>query len=138
MSRIIDKGWHNWAGNQKSSPTEIFRPKNLQDIKKIIELAKKNQKKIRCSGAGHTWSSLSVTNDYLVLDEHLNKIDINYNENLNTWTVTTEPDLDNALSEHQPPLTLNSATVLDTVTAGGVVATGCHGARCNNATISDK
>ncbi|CAI2171849.1 8374_t:CDS:2 [Funneliformis geosporum] len=143
MTRIFDKDWQNWSGNQKSTPTEIFRPKNLQDIKNIIELAKKNQKKIRCSGSGHTWSSLSVTNDYLVLDEHLNKIDINFNEKLKTWTVTTEPgvyfkDLDNALSEHQPSLTLNSATVLDSVTTGGVVAAGCHGARCNNATISDK
>lgn len=143
MSQTFDKDWHNWSGNQKSTPTKIFRPKNLQDIKNIIELAKTNHKKIRCSGSGHSWSSLSVTNDYLVLNENLNKIEINYNERLKIWTVTTEPgvkfkDLDNALSEHNPPLTLTSATVLDNVTTGGVVAPGCHGAKCDNATIPDK
>ena len=85
-----DKDWHNWSGNQKFTPSKIFRPSSLRDIENIIKLAKENKKKIRCAASGHSWSSLSVTDGYLVLTKNLNKIEIKYNEKLRTWTVTTE------------------------------------------------
>ncbi|CAG8702043.1 17372_t:CDS:2, partial [Cetraspora pellucida] len=120
-----EKGWHNWGQNQKCSPAEIFRPVNLHDLKKIVKKAKQNNKKIRCAAAAHTWSSLSVTSGYLVIVTDLNDIKIQYNEKLETWTVTTEAgvylkDLDKKLRNHDPPLTMDSATVLDTVTTSGI------------------
>ncbi|CAG8537200.1 11822_t:CDS:2 [Dentiscutata heterogama] len=138
-----EKEWHNWGQNQKCAPDEIFRPVNLHDLKKIVKKAKENNKKIRCAAAGHTWSSLSVTNGYLVIVTDLNDIEIQYNERLKTWTVTTEAgvylkDLDEKLRKHNPPLTLDAATVLNTVTTSGIVATGSHGARCSNSTIPEK
>ncbi|CAG8819630.1 39048_t:CDS:2 [Gigaspora margarita] len=138
-----EKTWHNWGENQSFTPDEIFRPVNLHDLKKIVKKAKENNKKIRCAAAGHSWSSLSVTSGYLVIVTNLNDIEIKYNENLKTWTVTTEAgvylkDLDKKLRKHDPPLTMDAATVLDTVTTSGIVATGSHGARCANSTIPEK
>ncbi|CAG8795393.1 25699_t:CDS:2, partial [Dentiscutata erythropus] len=138
-----EKEWHNWGQNQEFTPDEIFRPVNLHDLKKIVKKAKENNKKIRCAAAGHTWSSLSVTNGYLVIVTDLNKIEIQYNEKLKTWTATTEAgvylkDLDKKLRHHDPPLTLDAATVLNTVTTAGIVSTGSHGARCSNSNIPDK
>ncbi|CAG8560351.1 6750_t:CDS:2, partial [Scutellospora calospora] len=138
-----EKEWQNWDGNQRCTPDEIFRPVNLHDLKHIVKKARNNKKKIRCAAAGHTWSSLSITNGYLVIVTNLNDIEINYNEKLKTWTVTTEAgvylkDLDIALRKHNPPLAMNSATVLNTATTSGIVSTGCHGARCENSTISDR
>ncbi|CAG8515017.1 13628_t:CDS:2 [Cetraspora pellucida] len=138
-----EKGWHNWGQNQKCSPAEIFRPVNLHDLKKIVKKAKQNNKKIRCAAAAHSWSSLSVTSGYLVIVTDLNDIKIQYNERLKTWTVTTEAgvylkDLDKKLRNHDPPLTMDSATVLNTVTTSGIVSTGSHGAKCASSNISDK
>ncbi|CAG8500040.1 1733_t:CDS:2 [Racocetra persica] len=138
IEHFDEKDWHNWGQNQKCTPAEIFRPVNLHDLKSIVKKAKDHNKKIRCAAAGHSWSSLSVTNDYLVIVTDLNDIEIQYNEKLKTWTATTEADLDEKLRKHNPPLTLNSATVLNTVTTSGIVSTGSHGARCANSNIPDQ
>ncbi|CAG8719999.1 17360_t:CDS:2 [Cetraspora pellucida] len=103
-----EKDWHNWGQNQKCTPAEIFRPVNLHDLKTILK-----------------------------------DIKIQYNEKLKTWTVTTEAgvylkDLDDKLRKHDPPLTLDSATVLNSVTTSGIVATGSHGAKCANSNIPEK
>ncbi|CAG8632465.1 4229_t:CDS:2 [Gigaspora margarita] len=138
-----EKEWHNWGGNQECTPAEIFRPVNLHDLKKIVKKAKEHNKKIRCAAAGHSWSSLSVTNGYLVIVTDLNAIEIQYNEKLKSWTVTTEAgvyfkDLDKKLRKHDPPLTLDAGTLLNTATTSGVVSTGSHGARCANSNIPEK
>ncbi|CAG8697665.1 7760_t:CDS:2, partial [Cetraspora pellucida] len=143
IEHFSEKDWHNWDGNQKCTPDEIFRPVNLHDLKTIVKKAKENNKKIRCAAAGHTWSSLSVTKGYLVIVTNLNDIEIQYNEKLKTWTVTTEAgvyleDLDDKLRKHNPPLTFDSSTVLNTVTTSGIVSTGSHGTKCANSNISEK
>ncbi|CAG8764670.1 13853_t:CDS:2, partial [Gigaspora margarita] len=143
FEHFSEKEWHNWGENQKCTPDEIFRPANLDDLKNIVKKAKEKNKKIRCAAAGHTWSSLSVTNGYLVIVTDLDAIEIQYNERLKAWTVTTEAgvylkDLDEKLRKHDPPLTMDAAVVLNTVTTSGIVSTGCHGARCANSTIPEK
>ncbi|CAG8662675.1 1669_t:CDS:2 [Acaulospora morrowiae] len=135
--------WKNWAGNQQSTPKKIFRPVNLHDLQKIVKEAKENNEKIRCAAAGHTWSSLSVTSGYLVIMDNVNSVEIKYNNHLKSWTATVGAgiylkDLDKVLRKHDPPLALDSCVVLNTVTAGGIVATGCHGAKCANSNIPDK
>jgi hypothetical protein len=68
--------WHNWAGNISFKPDKIFNPKSVEDLKNYVKSAQKNGKKIRCAAEGHSWSSLSVTNDYLVILNNMDKIDI--------------------------------------------------------------
>ncbi|CAG8772944.1 15427_t:CDS:2, partial [Racocetra persica] len=143
IEHLGEKDWHNWAENQKCSPDEIFRPVNLHDLITIVKKAKENKKKIRCAAAGHSWSSLSVTNGYLVIVTNLNDIEIQYNEKLKTWTVTTEAgvylkDLNDKLRKHNPPLAFDSSTVLTTVTTSGVVSTGSHGMKVGTSNLSEK
>lgn len=68
--------WHNWAGNISFKPDKIFYPKSVEDLKNYVKSAQKNGKKIRCAAEGHSWSSLSMTNDYLVILNNMDKIDI--------------------------------------------------------------
>ncbi|CAG8711684.1 14618_t:CDS:2, partial [Acaulospora colombiana] len=107
----------------KCTPEKIFHPANLQDLREVVIQAKENKKKIRCAASGHTWSSLSVTSGYLVVVDNLNAIEIKFNEKLDSWTVSVEAgvylkNLDKALRSHDPPLSMDSSVVLNTVTAG--------------------
>lgn len=116
-----DAAWSNWAKNQSCNPTEIFHPKTLQDLTAIVLKAKATGKKIRCAGSGHTWSSSSVTDGYLVDVNGMQQVHAPvYDGAQKTWTVTMETgvlvkDLDDALRKHDPPLALPSNIVLDSV-----------------------
>jgi hypothetical protein len=87
-SRKDDKEWRNWAGNIVFKPEKILYPKSVEDLKNYVKQAKKEGKKIRCVSDGHSWSSLSVTNDYLVIVDHLKKI--NVEKRNDGWVVNAE------------------------------------------------
>ncbi|CAG8687454.1 649_t:CDS:2 [Gigaspora margarita] len=59
------------------------------------------------------------------------------------WTVTAEAgislsDLDETLRNHDPPLTLDSEILYNTVRVSGVVAVGAHGDKTNSGIMSDQ
>lgn len=119
--KIQDGVWTNWGGNQSFKPTEILNPETLQDLVEIVHKAQKTGKKIRCVGSGHSWSSTSNTDGYLVVMNKMQKVfEPIYNTKLGCWTVELETgvlvkDLDDALRLHNPPLALPSNVVLDSV-----------------------
>ncbi|RUS17572.1 hypothetical protein BC937DRAFT_89791 [Endogone sp. FLAS-F59071] len=133
--------WHNWAGNQTTTPAKIFHPHNVHDLKRIVQEATKAGRGIRCVAEGHSWSSISNTNDFLVDVTELDALEVKKSEKYG-WTVTAESGaplskIDEMLKAHDPPLTIVSATVLDNVRVGGVVATGSHGAMTWSRTIPE-
>ncbi|RIB23145.1 hypothetical protein C2G38_2139898 [Gigaspora rosea] len=130
---IKNKTWTSYNGAVHLSPDAIFEPTTLEELIDIVNLARINNKTIRCAGEGHTGSSLSVTKDYLVVVKKLNKVTVQKHFK-HGWTAIAEAgasfgDLENALRNHDPPLTIDSAPIYDTFRVAGVVATGSHGAR---------
>ncbi|KAG0284668.1 hypothetical protein BGZ97_008094, partial [Linnemannia gamsii] len=90
-SKNKEPKWANWAKNQSCDPSEIFHPKTLQDLTAIVLKAKASGKKIRCAGSGHTWSSSSVTDGYLVDVNGMAQIhNPVYDGTHKSWTVTVE------------------------------------------------
>ena len=81
--------WQNWSKTQTCYPTEIFYPENLEDVKAIVDKAAQRNKKIRCAASGHSWSSLSITEDYLVVVNNLNEISISCEGD--EWVATVQP-----------------------------------------------
>ncbi|RUS27062.1 hypothetical protein BC938DRAFT_483761, partial [Jimgerdemannia flammicorona] len=133
--------WHNWAGNQTCTPAKTFYPRSVDELKKIVKQAADEGRGIRCVSEGHSWSSITNTNGYLVNVTQLNKVVVK-SDKLG-WLVTagsgaTFSQVDETLKTHNPPLTLVSATVLDNVRVGGVVATGSHGAMTKSGTIPEQ
>ncbi|CAG8729547.1 16691_t:CDS:1, partial [Racocetra persica] len=86
---IENKTWENWDGEIHISPDAIFEPSTLEDLKDIVKLAKTNNKTIRCAAQGHTESSLSVTENYLVVVTNLKQITVQKHSKYG-WTVTAE------------------------------------------------
>lgn len=81
--------WHNWAGNQTTTPVKIFHPHNVHDLKRIVQDATKAGRGVRCVAEGHSWSSISNTNDFLVDVTELTALEVKKSEKYG-WTVTAE------------------------------------------------
>ncbi|KAF9584614.1 hypothetical protein BGW38_005844 [Lunasporangiospora selenospora] len=138
--------WTNWAKNQSCHPAEIIKPTTLQDLVNIVKRAKTEKRKIRCAGSGHTWSSSSVVDGGFLLDMTLMTKIFNpvqqTKEDGGGWSVEVETGvlvklLDGALKSHNPPLSLPSNVVLDSVRYGGILSLGCHGAATHTRTLPD-
>ncbi|CAG8492319.1 5966_t:CDS:2 [Ambispora leptoticha] len=136
------KTWRNWAGTVTNNPQCIFLPNTLEELRDIVKNAKKNGKKIRCAAQGHSWSSLSATKDYFVIVNNLTKVQVQKREKYG-WTIIAEAgasikQIDDTLRNNDPPLTMNSMTVINTLRASGIVSTGAHGAKIQGASVSDE
>lgn len=66
----------NWAGTYSCTPNAIFRAQNEEQLRYLIELAKRQKRKLRPFGAGHSPSDLvCVTDeDWLVNLDALDKV----------------------------------------------------------------
>lgn len=129
--------WRNWAGTESCRPTRICYPSSSADIVTIVNEARRNGKKIRVAGRGHTMGPLSLTDGYLVMLDRLERIGP-VDETRGLVTIesgVTVGALDRVLRRHR--LVMPTNVVLTNVRYGGVIATGCHGAGWECPTISD-
>ncbi|KAF9949513.1 hypothetical protein BGZ65_007267 [Modicella reniformis] len=137
--------WSNWAGNQTANPAQIFYPETMKELSTIIQRAKIENKKVRCAGSGHTWSSSSVVQEqdgFLVIVHKMNKIHPPVHVGGDVWTVEVESgvlvkELDDYLRNLNPPLALASNIVLDSARYGGILSMGCHGAATHSRTLPE-
>ena len=70
----MPKKWTNWAKNQYSNPHKIFRPKSEAEITEIVSLGVAKRLKVRPIGNGHSFSSIGLTDGFLVSLESMNPI----------------------------------------------------------------
>ena len=70
----MPKKWTNWARNQSSYPHKLFRPKSEAEITEIVSLGVARRLKVRPIGNGHSFSSIGVTDGFLVSLESMNRI----------------------------------------------------------------
>lgn len=56
----------NWASTFSSRTTATFRPRNVQEVRMIVELARREGKELRASGSGHSPSDLVCTDGYIL------------------------------------------------------------------------
>ncbi|KAG0051599.1 hypothetical protein BGZ83_003519 [Gryganskiella cystojenkinii] len=142
--RSTPNTWSNWAGNQQASPTAVFYPSTLDEIQSIVQQARQCYKKIRCVGGAFSMSSISKTDDFLVVTKCLSSIyKPVFDETHNLWTVPVQSGvsikaLDDYLRNHDPPLAMSSNVFLESCLYGGIIAVGAHGAEINGRCLSDQ
>ncbi len=66
MKTDMKKTWKNWAHTSESTPETIFYPTSIEEICKLVKEAGKQHKTIRVVGAGHSFSNLVQTSEWLV------------------------------------------------------------------------
>ncbi len=64
----------NWARNVRSRPHTYFLPGNTDDVQAIVKRAVAEGRKVRVVGAGHSWSAVAATDDFMVSLDKLNSI----------------------------------------------------------------
>lgn len=64
----------NWATTFKSQTSAIFRPTTVEQVRWVVELARREGKELRAAGAGHSPSDIVCTEGYIVDLKGLDKV----------------------------------------------------------------
>jgi FAD/FMN-containing dehydrogenase len=66
--------WTNWAGNESCRPQEIAFPRTEDEVSEIIASATRRGLPIRVVGAGHSFSTICLTDGVLISLDRMNGI----------------------------------------------------------------
>ncbi len=66
MKIVENQTWKNWAHTFEEKPEKVFYPKTIEEVCSLVKDAKEHRKKIRVIGAGHSFTELARTNEWLV------------------------------------------------------------------------
>jgi len=58
--------WQNAVGNQFAVPLFLARPTTLEELVSLVSKAAREGRRVRAVGAGHSFSDVAITDDYLV------------------------------------------------------------------------
>ena len=58
--------FQNWATTYKSQTRATFRPRSVEEVRWVVELARREGVELRASGSGHSPSDLVCTDGYIV------------------------------------------------------------------------
>ena len=119
--------FRNWADTFGCQPELYFEPKDVEEVREIVLLAKANGKKVRVLGKGHSPSDLCFTNDYLISLKNINRI-LAVDEasgRVKVETGITITELNEELSRNR--LALSVLGSVSDLTLGGVISTATHG-----------
>ncbi|XP_062346754.1 LOW QUALITY PROTEIN: L-gulonolactone oxidase-like [Cinclus cinclus] len=118
--------FQNWAGTYGSSPELFFRPRSVEEIREILELARQRGKRVKVVGGGHSPSDIACSEDFMI---HMGKINRILQVDKERLQVKVEAGI--LLSELNPELdkhgmALANLGAVSEVTAAGVIGTGTH------------
>lgn len=73
----------NWASTFSSQTTATFRPSNVEQVRWVVELARREGKELRASGSGHSPSDLVCTDGYIInLDRMDQMLEVSHSSTL--------------------------------------------------------
>ncbi|XP_031959215.1 bifunctional epoxide hydrolase 2 isoform X3 [Corvus moneduloides] len=118
--------FQNWAGTYGSSPELFFRPRSVDEIREILELARQRDKRVKVVGGGHSPSDIACSEDFMI---HMGKINRILQVDKDKQQVTVEAgillsELNLELDKHG--MALANLGAVSEVTAAGVIGTGTH------------
>ncbi|MFB6465580.1 D-arabinono-1,4-lactone oxidase [Cytobacillus sp. Hz8] len=86
MRTLKGQRWRNWSHTVENKPDQIFYPTSLEELSTIVKEAKEYKKTIRVAGAGHSFTSLLKTNEWIISLDSLSGIE-SLNKEKSTVTV---------------------------------------------------
>ncbi len=130
------RGWHNWAENQRCAPRDVFVPESVAEVREIVAEATRMGRRLRVVGSGFSWSPLIPVDDVLLFTERLDDIEVDPLAQV-VWCGPGAKNRDLNRAVERESLTLPYNVVLETVTAGGIIAAGTHGSGRDTGTLGD-
>ncbi|KAF2431407.1 D-arabinono-1,4-lactone oxidase [Tothia fuscella] len=129
---------HTWAKTFHSRPELYIQPHTLEEIQKIITLARRCRRRIVLVGSGHSPSDLTCTSSWMVnLDKH-NSL-LKFDEEKRTLTVQSGIRLrDLNLRANENGLTIPNLGSIDEQSIAGAIATATHGSSIHHGILSQR
>jgi FAD-linked oxidoreductase len=66
MPKPVPKLWSNWAGNQQCAPSSWEKPQSEADLVALVKDAAAHDRRVKCVGAGHSFTGIACTDGALV------------------------------------------------------------------------
>lgn len=128
---------HTWARTFYSRPEIYVQPQSVQEIQKVVTLARRCRRRLVTVGAGHSPSDLTCTSSWMVnLDEFNRILSIDYNSNI----VTCESGITlNRLGKElaKAGLSLPNLGSIDNQSIAGAISTATHGSSLYHGILSE-
>ena len=128
--------WSNWAGNQSARPRRSVSPGSVEELAAAVRSAAADGLPVKAVGAGHSFTSIAVTDGVLVRPDRLTAVrEVDHRGG----TVTVESGLPlerlNLLLEYAGLALTNMGDIM-VQTVAGATGTGTHGTGRDSASIS--
>ncbi|MFG1954288.1 D-arabinono-1,4-lactone oxidase [Micromonospora sp. NPDC048830] len=119
--------WTNWAGNQRSTATEVLRPRSVADVADAVHAAASAGERIRPVGSGHSFSPVARSQGRRM---ELAGLDVGVRVDRERRLVTVPAGM--PLHRLNDLLAANGLAMpnlgdIDAQTVAGAISTGTHG-----------
>ncbi|KAJ8516207.1 hypothetical protein ONZ45_g6482 [Pleurotus djamor] len=117
----------NWGQSFTCQPLAVFVPETEYHCELVLELGRREGKRVRAVGVGHSPSDLACTNEYMLRTEKLNRLlEVHAEKNyVVVQAGITLQDLHSELAKHKLAM-INVGSISDQ-TLAGIVTTATHG-----------
>jgi FAD-linked oxidoreductase len=119
--------FRNWSGTLECRPQRFYRPESEGEVALIVHEASDARSTLRTFGAGHSWSPLVITGDYLI---NLDKLDRIVSIDAEQQRVTVQAgirikELNRILPKHG--LAMKNLGSIGEQSIAGAISTATHG-----------
>ena len=128
---------HTWARTYHSYPELYIQPQTVEELQKVVKLARRCQRRIALTGCGHSPSDLTCTSSWLVNVDPLDDI---VEVNRDTKVVRVQAgirlhDFCKKLKDHG--LAMPNIGSIDHQSIAGAIATATHGSSTRHGLLSE-
>jgi FAD/FMN-containing dehydrogenase len=122
-----NKEWKNWSGSLRFTPGKVVTPESEEEVVQLIKAARKDNKKLRVVGAGHSSSPLVKTDDILFSLKNFKGVEAPDLQK-NRATVLAGMTVKEAGKDlYRHGLAMHNTGDVDVQTVAGTIGTGTHG-----------
>jgi D-arabinono-1,4-lactone oxidase len=128
---------HTWAKTFLSRPELYIQPHTLEEVQKIVAIARRSRKRIVVVGSGHSPSDLTCTSSWMVNLDYYNQV-LKVDTQKKTLLVQAGirlKDLNAAANKHG--LTMRNLGSINDQSIAGAIATATHGSSLRHGLLSD-
>ncbi len=129
--------WNNWVGYEETTPEQKLTPKSVEELQEIIKTASQNGKRIRVTGAGHSFSPVAKPEEIAISLHHMRGLVSVDKDNMEVVIKagTYLHEIGPALLEHGLAI-INMGDVQNQSIAGAV-STATHGTGVKLGSVAD-
>ena len=128
---------HTWAQTFQSRPELYLQPQTLEEVQKIVTLARRCRRRIVVVGAGHSPSDLTCSSSWIVNLDNYSRV-LKVDEKKKTLLVEAGIRLKQLNAEaNRKGLTMPNLGSIDAQSISGAISTATHGSSLRHGLLSE-